>query len=1225
MFIFKTKNKMKLFLSFCLTLLIGGAWADSVKWEVASWDRIMGSHRALISIEENADTVVVSIPWRRQDRNPEQRGLVLVDLTTKEKIRNFAITEFNREEVDLVFEPKTIPGKYALYYLPLQPNPKVRTGQSKYEYLPLTDMADDVFLERIGLDANRYLEVGILENMPRATLVAMQARSAHDNFYPMNVIAKEEEVKALKENYNTDFILFPEDRQYPICMKDYLPIRWIENLPKKSFSADVEKGEYFAFQVGVFASKKAVKNLNITWDDLKYDGQIIKADAMEIINRDIVDIYGKKSTKSISVAKDKVQALWFVVAIPEDAKSGNYTTTLKFADGNAKQIITLSLNVKEGEALPFNGTLDSWRMSRIKWLNIPAGLSENIPAPYKAIEVNGDKVTATGKEITFDKTGFPRNIKVFGNEVLAAPVKLDITITDKQIVPIVSSCKVVKENNRVARVVSTSKDNNLSIVNNVRIEYDGYMFFNTVITAEKDIKISDISLNVPYKTNVAKYMMGFDIGRGGLLPDKVNYKWQNRPNNKAWLGNVNAGMRIKLRGDKELEHVWAEYTSEANGIPQSWNNDGKGGAKVTKEANFVKLVAYTGDRVLKKGETLELNFSLLPTPVKPRDEKTYLPPVAWNNRMSFLQVHQNKGLGSNSAVLFHGTDENPCINYPLFKRDAITEWCKAAHKENQKALIYYKIGELTNFATEFMVLKSLNDEIFDTTGNGVGDSYLMEHLDGNFTARWCATPWGDNALFDGSVMLNGGTRWENFYINSLEIFLKECRIDGLYFDGMGYSRYFMQRIRSLANEHHKNFHLDFHCGNTITRRSNSYLDVMEHLPYFDTTWIGEGFNYNLGPDFYLVELSGIPFGVPNSMLQYGGNPWRGMLYGMTNRPLGNHSANPSHLWNFFDKVKMGSARMIGYWEEKKCPAATDNKDTLCTVYKFPDNRAIIAVATWDSVDVKCKVNVDWKKLGIDPAKSVIYTPQIPGFQDERFFDLSKEITVPGGKGFLIMVEPKQTQKELITNFDTIADGKKSSMSHGKVSMTAPEAGTVNLSDNALNINAKFFSTAFVEIPIPENAIGVSCKMRIKNPVVRRPHDWHERYDGLNSHGIGVYCTDQKNYFRLHESSYGVWGIDDRVFDHMYVVDSNLRSHAKDGEFYIRIYWNDDYVVAESSLDGKVWSMLYALQRSLMPGDFKTVKLGKMPKSYGWPRTVKEEVKGNDQEADYYDLTFYYKK
>ena len=96
-------------------------------------------------------------------------------------------------------------------------------------------------------------------------------------------------------------------------------------------------------------------------------------------------------------------------------------------------------------------------------------------------------------------------------------------------------------------------------------------------------------------------------------------------------------------------------------------------------------------------------------------------------------------------------------------------------------------------------------------------------------------------------------------------------------------------------------------------------------------------------------------------------------------------------------------------------------------------------------------------------------------------------------------------------------------------------------------------------------------------------------------------------------------------DHMYVVDSNLRSHAKDGEFYIRIYWNDDYVVAESSLDGKVWSMLYALQRSLMPGDFKTVKLGKMPKSYGWPRTVKEEVKGNDQEADYYDLTFYYKK
>ena len=133
-------------------------------------------------------------------------------------------------------------------------------------------------------------------------------------------------------------------------------------------------------------------------------------------------------------------------------------------------------------------------------------------------------------------------------------------------------------------------------------------------------------------------------------------------------------------------------------------------------------------------------------------------------------------------------------------------------------------------------------------------------------------------------------------MNSMEVIIKKCGIRGIYFDGLGYSRYFMQRLRTVTSELCNDpFILDFHCGNTITRRSNTYLDVMEHLPYFDTTWIGEGFHYDRGPDFYMVELSGIPYGVLNSMLQYGGNPYRGLLYGMTTRPLGNHSSNPSLL------------------------------------------------------------------------------------------------------------------------------------------------------------------------------------------------------------------------------------------------------------------------------------------------------------------------------------------
>jgi hypothetical protein len=32
---------------------------------------------------------------------------------------------------------------------------------------------------------------------------------------------------------------------------------------------------------------------------------------------------------------------------------------------------------------------------------------------------------------------------------------------------------------------------------------------------------------------------------------------------------------------------------------------------------------------------------------------------------------------------------------------------------------------------------------------------------------------------------------------------------------------------------------------------------MEHLPYIDRVWIGEGRDYNTPPDYWLVEISGI--------------------------------------------------------------------------------------------------------------------------------------------------------------------------------------------------------------------------------------------------------------------------------------------------------------------------------------------------------------------------------
>ena len=69
----------------------------------------------------------------------------------------------------------------------------------------------------------------------------------------------------------------------------------------------------------------------------------------------------------------------------------------------------------------------------------------------------------------------------------------------------------------------------------------------------------------------------------------------------------------------------------------------------------------------------------------------------------------------------------------------------------------------------------------------------------------------------------------------------------------------------------------------------------------DKLWFVESFRYNqMSPDAWLVEVSGIPFGLMGDMLQGGGNRWLGMVYGMTARMPWTGAADPRPVWKVWD-------------------------------------------------------------------------------------------------------------------------------------------------------------------------------------------------------------------------------------------------------------------------------------------------------------------------------------
>jgi len=311
--------------------------------------------------------------------------------------------------------------------------------------------------------------------------------------------------------------------------------------------------------------------------------------------------------------------------------------------------------------------------------------------------------------------------------------------------------------------------------------------------------------------------------------------------------------------------------------------------------------------------------------------------------------------------------------------------------------IYYTVRELANRAPEVFALRSLGEEIF-APGPGGGYSWLQEHLGSNYIAAWFVPE-----LKDAAIVNSGVSRWHNFYVEGLDWLARNVGIDGLYIDDVAFDRLTMKRVRKVLDRNRPDALIDLHSANQYNVRdgfassANLYL---EHFPYLNRLWFGEYFDYNSAPDYWLTEISGIPFGLMGEMLQDGGNPWRGMVFGMTGRlPW---AGDPRSMWKTWDEFGIAGSRMIGFWVPSN-PVKTGREDVLATTY-VRDGRVMIALASWAKEPVDVRMAVDWKALGLDPSRVRLIAPGIEGFQEARAFGADEAIPVQPGKGWLLVLQ-----------------------------------------------------------------------------------------------------------------------------------------------------------------------------------------------------------------------------
>ena len=993
---------MRLSPLFLLVLPCAAAAQTRPPWEPDS----LGNYRAVVTVANAADAVLAHVEWRRRDRAPEDVQVVVMDARTNLRVRNAARMEINREFGDIVFQPPTVPGTYYVYYLPY-------TGTFTSPYPKLTyrapdDRGDRGWLLRNALtpDNARWRNY---TQLPRATFDRFEAIDAFTAFTPMERVASKAELDAMLARYTwAEFFLFAEDRANAIRMTSDVPQRWAVGGPFLAHSATVQRGEYYAFQIGVWAHRARLDTLRVQAGALQgRNGTVIPASAITCFNTEGIDWAGRHFERPVSVNKGKVQALWFGVDVAASLPPGTYEGDVTVgARGVKPRTVRVALTVA-ADTIAARGDNDPSRLSRLRWLNSQLAASDEVIKPYVPMTVRGSTVSVLGRSLTFGADGLPADITSYfapsvtsigtqGRSVLAAPMTLDVRDSaGRSMSWRTTPARVATSTAGAVTWSATRTAGDLTMALRARMEFEGTTEYQITLRSSSPVSLGDVRLNIPMRVDAARYMMGLGQ-KGGLRPLEYRWVWDVAHKNQdaVWLGDVNAGLQLTLFDEHYVRPLNTNfYLSKPLVLPRSWGNGGRGGCDITQPGAEVSVVCFSGAHLLDAGDSLRFDFRLMLTPFKPIDTD-----AQWKTRFfhAYVPLDSIAKRGANTVNVHHATAVNPWINYPFLEPAKMKAYIDSAHARDMRVKIYYTVREITNHAPEVFMLRSLGDEVL-SLGPGGGGAWLQEHVADDYISAWHVPE-----IRDAAIVTSGVSRWHNHYVEGLAWLVKNVGIDGLYIDDVAFDRLTMKRVRRVLDQGRPGALIDLHSANQFNVRdgfassANLYL---EHFPFLNRLWFGEYFDYDAKPDYWLVEISGIPFGLMGEMLEKGGNPWRGMTFGMTNRMP--WSGDPSPLWAAWDAFGMQHSRMHGWWEPN-APVHTSDPAVLATTYS-KNGKALIAIGNWSADPRTVRLTIDYRALGLSGAPRRLKAAAIKDYQEAGEWLPTAGLLVPGGKGLLLEV------------------------------------------------------------------------------------------------------------------------------------------------------------------------------------------------------------------------------
>ena len=591
-----------------------------------------------------------------------------------------------------------------------------------------------------------------------------------------------------------------------------------------------------------------------------------------------------------------------------------------------------------------------------EWWGNTIGITDEVPAPWTPLEVEGSRIGCWGREYEFGGGIFPMQITSQGQQLLAAPISLRASIAGKEAEASAPTSEVSQETEGRVRVRCVSSLGGHRVETDGYVEFDGMYYTTLSLRAEADATLDSLAVEIPMRREAATLFYSGDYGTRdtGLTPAE---RWSHSFKPCLWLGNERVGLQWFAQSTKG----WAFEDAAENIVVEP------GDDRLTLRLNFV-----TAPLGMKRGDELSIEFGLHATPVRPF-------PKGWRNwRMGKTGV--------------------PYVNIqPWATGWSVADAYPVAHENARKSFDARLAQGVITFP--YLAIQDMA-------------AYTPEYQ--RFRAEWKTLPSpepappGDRPRAVRTAVCPNARGWQDFFLWALERSIDQVDFRGLYFDvtsprrcanrhhGCGYqapdgsrvgewnilaSREMQKRIYVLMKSKRPDSIIMIHSSGSIFMPQLAFCDTMadgENL----TTRIPEGNYYEImPPGKYRAEFMGHPFGYVGTIIPEfaRGVPQIDWEQEENLRPvehlLGMVLVHDAQIWSAYSSMRPyleawkamdefgwgDELEFLPYWDNAQFLSA-EPEGVLASVYRGPGQLMLVVLNNTDE-DAQVKLALRPEALG----------------------------------------------------------------------------------------------------------------------------------------------------------------------------------------------------------------------------------------------------------------------